>query len=32
MANIRKINNVNEYNEVINTEGKIVIAKFFAGW
>ena len=30
MANIRKINNVNEYNEVINTEGKIVIAKFFA--
>lgn len=32
MANIRNINTADDYNELIKTEGKIVVMKFFANW
>ena len=32
MANIRKVTNAEEYKNLVNTEGKIVVAKFFAAW
>lgn len=32
MANIRKVSTVEDYKNLINTEGKIVCMKFFANW
>lgn len=32
MANIRKIDTIEEYNDLLKMEGKIIVFKFYANW
>lgn len=32
MANIRKIDTMEEYNDLLKMEGKIIVFKFYASW